>query len=160
MDSALLPLRRSKTGKRTSSEIVVLLCARIRGSIGRKLSWFGMKRLVKTALPIVAETPHRNVAAAMYAYPYAGTFLITKELVQSLRIESDHHLFPDDDSGCGTAAVFIDEILNRFRVLTDVTLLERYASRREVGRGDMAWRSAGLCKDDDLLRHCGARLLL
>ena len=140
--------------------MVVRLCARISGSMGRKLSPPGMKRPVNTALPMLAEMPHRNVAAPLYAHPRTGCFLLSKKLVQSFRIESHHHIVADDDSRRGTAAIFINEVLNSGGILTDVAVLECYASRREVRRGDLARRSARLREDDDLFSHFLAGPLL
>jgi hypothetical protein len=62
---------------------------------------------------MLAEMPHRSVAAPMYRYPRTGCFLFGKKLVQTLRIEAHHYFFPDNDSGRGTAAIFINEVLYR-----------------------------------------------
>jgi hypothetical protein len=102
---------------------------------------------------MLAEMPHNNAAAPMYAYPRTGCFLFSKKLVQSLRIESHHHIVADDNSGRGAAAIFINEVLNSGGIPADVAVLKCYASRREVGLGDLARRSTRLREDDDLFSH-------
>jgi len=51
---------------------VVRVCERISGSIGCWASQASASFPVKTARPIEADTPHRNVANAMNRYPRRG----------------------------------------------------------------------------------------
>jgi len=82
-----------------------------------------------------------------------GCDLFAKELVQTFRVKTDHHFITDDDGGRGTAAIFINQVLNRDRIASDVALFELCTSRREVGRGSLARRSTGLGEYHDLLIH-------
>src|SRR5581483_6069117 len=89
-------------GSSTQREIDVLLCARINGSIDPMAIPCGFHRPVNTALPRLAEMPHRKVALAMQRYPRSGCFLVGKYLVQAFRIETDNDFVVNHRRGCGT----------------------------------------------------------
>ena len=112
---------------------MVLLCARISGSIGRRSIPIDAKRPVKTALPRLAEMPHKKVALAIDRYPRTGCFLLVKYLVQSLRVEAHDYLIVNHQRGCGTTAIFINQIADGHGVKLDVSLLVLDSSSREVG---------------------------
>lgn len=74
---------------------------------------------------------------------------MAKELVETLGVESNHHLVPDDEGGCRTAAIFVNQVLYRILVTADIAFLVRKSSLREVGPDCVAGRSTGLGEDDD-----------
>ena len=75
---------------------------------------------------------------------------MAKELIETLGVESYHHLVSDDDGGCGTAAILVDQVLHRILVTADIAIFIRDSSLREVGPDCVARWSAGLGEKDNL----------
>ena len=139
-------------------EKVVRLCARMRGSIGGHACALGKRRPVNTARPRLAEIPQKNVAPAMYKYPRSGC-LAGKHLVEALGIESHHHLVSHHHGRRRAALVLVHQLLHRLRITAYILVFELDTSLREVGRYNVAGRSAGLREYNDLLLHLLLRLL-
>lgn len=71
-------------------------------------------------------------------------------MVEPVRIESDHYFLAHHNRRRRTAAIFINQVLNRGGIAVDITFLVSKPSLREVGRSNVARRSAGLGEDDNL----------
>lgn len=112
-------------------------------------------RPLKIALPAVAAAPQQNVAAAMKKYPRQGcesrrllrglvsssVALVGKQLVQPVRIKSDHDLVANDYGGSGTAFVGSNQFEDGLLVRAHVLYFKRDPFLRKVGLGPGAWRS-------------------
>ena len=72
-------------------------------------------------------------------------------MVETLGVESHHHLVSDHDGWGGTAAIFINQFLHRGLITADIAVFVRDSSLREVGLYCLARWSAGLGEDDDFL---------
>jgi len=108
------------------------------------------------ALPTVAAAPQQKVAAAIKKYPRQGcdnwplrglicssVALVGKQLVQPVRIKSNHDLLANHNGGCGTALVGADQLKNRLLICADIFYFKRDPFLRKVGLGPGTWRSAG-----------------
>jgi hypothetical protein len=106
---------------------------------------------VNTAFPRVAEAPQHSAAAAIERYPRRGC-LGAEQFVDAFRVKPDDYLVADHHRR-GKAAV---ERLNQFadgsEIAAHVALFEFNASRREVGPGRGAWRSARLAEEKNALQ--------
>jgi hypothetical protein len=74
-----------------------------------------------------------------------------KHLLESLRIEANHHLVANNDGRSGTALVLGYQFPYSRKITGYVSHLKLNSSLREEGLGNMAWRSTGLAEDDDLV---------
>jgi len=106
------------------------------------------------ALPTVAAAPQQNVAAAMKKYPRQGcdnwplrglicssVALVGKQLVQPVRIKSDHDAVANHNGRGGTTVVGANQLENGLLVSTDVLYFKRDPFLRKVGLGPGTWRS-------------------
>ena len=148
-----LRLVRNRIGARTKKEIVVRLCARISGSVGGSASPEPNKRPVNAARPSAAEIAQHSAAAAMNMYPRTACLWLVENLVESLWVKSDHHLFANNQCWCGAAIVFVEKVLDSLRIAADITVFERNSSLREVGLRPRAGWSARLRKENDGFYH-------
>src|ERR1041384_7123825 len=84
-----------------------------------------------------------------------GALGLGKELVETIRVETDHDFLPDHQSGSGAAVVGAYKLKNEFLVGGDITLFEFDTSILEVSLDRPAGRSTGLRENDDVTRHGG-----
>ena len=78
---------------------------------------------------------------------------LREHLVETLRIETDHDLFADDERWSGAAVVGSDELEDVLLVGGHVAFFEVDTSILEVGLSGPARRSTGLGEQDDFFRH-------
>ena len=89
-------------------------------------------------------------------------FWASQQLIQAIRIESDHNLFAgwraDHESGRGAAFVFLGQVLDGGGIVGNVPLFERDSSLREECRNDVAGGSTRLGENYDF-RLTGSSLV-
>jgi hypothetical protein len=78
---------------------------------------------------------------------------VAKKLVETFGVESNHHLIINDESGSGTAAIFVNQIVDGLLVAADVAFFECDTPIQEVGLNEAARRSTRLGKEDYFLVH-------
>jgi hypothetical protein len=69
-----------------------------------------------------------------------------KHLLESLRIEANHHLFANDDCRSGTALVLLYQFPHGGKITGYVSHLKLNSSLREEGLSNLARRSAWLAE--------------
>lgn len=110
------------------------------------------RRPVNAARPRVAEIPQQSAAEAMNRYPRIGC-LFGEELFDSVGVKSNHHFVADHQRGCRAALIFVNQIFDSLRILTDVPLLKLEPFLRKVAFGPMTRWSTRLCEQDYCFCH-------
>jgi hypothetical protein len=72
-------------------------------------------------------------------------------LLESLRIEANHHLVTNNDSGSRAALVLLNHLSHRGKVIRNIANFEFDSSLREESLSYMAGRSTRLAVYDDLV---------
>ena len=174
--SARAPLAINIAGASTSSENVVLVCARITGSIAA-LPLNSVP--LKTALPRVAAPPQQSAAEAIRRYPRSrfpcsrprtltdsdgeseilSCCLASKQLVEALWIEANDHIVSNYDRGSRTAVILLNEFTDSAEIVAHILVFELDPSLREVGFCRIARRSSRLAEEDHAFAvHTAMRL--
>lgn len=100
------PRRTVSIGNKTRSENEVLVCDRIKGSIGCRLCPVKGSLPVNTARPKAADTPHKNAADAINKYPRSGCEDLELELTE-FRLGSPNPMMgPEQTEGQAISAEF------------------------------------------------------
>src|SRR5438128_1962070 len=84
--------------------------------------------------------------------------VVFEKVVETVGVESNHHLFAGHQCRRGAALILINQILEGVRVTADVAFFEFDTPSREVSLYRVAGRSARLSKDNQAHVHNSFRL--